>query len=36
MSEFDRLVSQARKEAKRVGLKKSDIKAAIKEARKIK
>jgi len=34
MSEFDRLVSQARKEAKRVGLKKSDIRSAIKEARK--
>ncbi len=34
MSEFDRLVSQARKEAQRVGLKKSDIREAVKEARK--
>ena len=34
MSQFDRLIFQARKEAKRVVLKKSDVKAAIKEARK--
>ena len=32
MEDFDNLIHQARAQAKNVGLKKSDIKAAIKEA----
>jgi len=34
MEEFDRLISEARKQAKKVGLKRSDITTAIKKARK--
>lgn len=33
MEDFDNLIQQARAQAKNVGLKKSDIKAAIKKAR---
>ena len=33
MEDFDHLIQQARAQAKNVGLKKSDIKAAIKKAR---
>lgn len=33
MEDFDNLIKQARAQAKNVGLKKSDIKAAIKKAR---
>ncbi len=34
MEEFDRLISEARKQAKKVGLKRSDITTAIKKVRK--
>jgi AbrB family looped-hinge helix DNA binding protein len=33
MNEFDELISRARKQAKEAGLKKSDIKKALKEVR---
>ncbi|OJX40343.1 MAG: hypothetical protein BGO78_15390 [Chloroflexi bacterium 44-23] len=33
MEDFDNLIQQARAQAKNIGLKKSDIKAAIKKAR---
>ena len=34
MSEFDQLISEARKQAKKAGMKKSDITAAIQKVRK--
>lgn len=34
MSEFDQLISEARKQAKKAGMKKSDITAAIQQVRK--
>lgn len=34
MNEFDQLISEARKQAKRAGIKKSDITAAIQKVRK--
>ncbi len=34
LNEFDRLISEARKQARRVGLKRSDIKSAIQKVRK--
>ncbi len=34
MNEFDQLISEARKQAKKAGMKKTDIKAAIQKVRK--